>query len=200
MKFLQPHVELFRLEENRVIKDETLPIYLKEGDFLDEKQFFFKSDSPEGDAIRYQIKINDDQEYEVTEENLDEDHLLESFTEEPVDNEHSRIDLVNAEVLSNANDKSNEPQPSQYVLLEEPNDEEEEVELPISNKKSIPASPTPSISQETCQSTDPDERYLLSCLPAFKRFTPQQKALVRMGIEKLFYEVEFEPASKKFKT
>jgi hypothetical protein len=33
---------------------------------------------------------------------------------------------------------------------------------------------------------------LLSCLPALKRFTPQQKAYVRMGIERLFYEVEFE--------
>jgi len=50
---------------------------------------------------------------------------------------------------------------------------------------------------------DPDERYLMSCLPAFKRFTPQQKAYVRMGIEKLFYEVEFEnisePRNKKLK-
>lgn len=43
---------------------------------------------------------------------------------------------------------------------------------------------------------DPDERYLMSCLPAFKRFTPQQRAYVRMGIEKLFYEVEFENVSE----
>lgn len=51
--------------------------------------------------------------------------------------------------------------------------------------------------------TDPDERYLMSCLPAFKRFTPQQKAYVRMGIEQLFYEVEFgnvsESRSKKLR-
>jgi Adh transcription factor 1 len=43
--------------------------------------------------------------------------------------------------------------------------------------------------------TDPDERYLMSCLPAFKRFNPQQKAYVRMAIERLFYEVEFENVS-----
>lgn len=51
------------------------------------------------------------------------------------------------------------------------------------------------------KNVDPDERYLMSCLPAFKRFTTQQKAYVRMGIEKLFYEVEFEniaePTTKK---
>lgn len=43
---------------------------------------------------------------------------------------------------------------------------------------------------------DPDERYLMSCLPAFKRFNPQQKAYVRMAIERLFYEVEFENVSE----
>lgn len=43
---------------------------------------------------------------------------------------------------------------------------------------------------------DDDERYLMSCLPAFKRFSPQQKAFVRKEIEKLFYEVEFENVSE----
>lgn len=52
--------------------------------------------------------------------------------------------------------------------------------------------------------TDPDEKYLMSCLPAFKRFDHQQKAYVRMAIEKLFYEVEFEnvsdPRNKRLRT
>ena len=100
----------------------------------------------------------------------------------------------------------NAQQPSKYVLLDEPNEdgeEEEEVESNLNSKKiePEPASPTPSNSEPTQPTNiiDPDERYLLSCLPAFKRFSPQQKALVRMGIERLFYEVEFEPPSKKLK-
>lgn len=52
--------------------------------------------------------------------------------------------------------------------------------------------------------TDPDERYLMSCLPTFKRFNAQQKGYVRMAIEKLFYEVEFEnvsePRNKRLRT
>ena len=55
------------------------------------------------------------------------------------------------------------------------------------------ANPTHSSSTKSSKANaiDPDERYLLSCLPAFKRFSPKQKAYVRMGVEKLFYEVEF---------
>lgn len=197
LKFLQAHVELFRLDENSRVNDETskdeaLPIYLKDDDF------FFESESPEG--IRYQIKINDEQElYEVATENSVEDHLIEGFSEGC--NEDSRIELETDGLISNDNDQ----QPSKYVLLDEPNEEsveDEEVESTLNIQKidPEPASPTTSISEPTQVTIiDQDERYLLSCLPAFKRFSPQQKALVRMGIERLFYEVEFEPANKKLK-
>jgi PII-like signaling protein len=39
---------------------------------------------------------------------------------------------------------------------------------------------------------DPDERYLLSCLPVLKRVSHQKNALLKMKIQQLLYEVEFE--------
>lgn len=79
----------------------------------------------------------------------------------------------------NENEKSNSSTPSATLSSSS---------LQIQNIKSI-ASPGKNV-------VDPDERYLLSCLPAFKRLNHQQKAYLRLGIERLFYEVEFENISE----
>jgi BESS motif len=52
-----------------------------------------------------------------------------------------------------------------------------------------------SLEQDTSISmvvVDPDERYLLSCLPVLKRLSPQKNALIKLKIQQLLYEVEFE--------
>lgn len=72
------------------------------------------------------------------------------------------------------------------------------------HQKQVPDDiPEVAISSPSKSIVDPDERYLMSCLPALKRFTPQQKAYLRMQMEKLLYEVEFgnvcEPKNKRFK-
>lgn len=187
MKFLEPHVELFRLDssirlEETQQKEQTIPVYLKD-DFNEvasenEKHFYFAEESNEEDAIRYQIKI--DQDYDENQQQ-EEEQIIETFVEEShQDTGNKKSDqaefVVVEETIKNHQMESNEKQTSNTLQ-----------QSPESSQKST---------------TDPDERYLLSCLPAFKRLTPQQKALVRIGIEKLFYEVEFElePMSKRFKS
>lgn len=186
------------------LKQQTIPIYSKEDYLNEEKHYYFEEETSEGEGIRYQIKINDDQDFEVSEDH--EDHLIEErFAIEP-DNEESGIDLDREQ------EKNIDSNKSQYgiVIVGRP---DEEVKLHNKNpevmvESILPEQPTnlslTTMHDEQQNTTDPDERYLLSCLPAFKRFSPQQKAFVRMGIERLFYEVEFEkisePARKKFKS
>lgn len=38
---------------------------------------------------------------------------------------------------------------------------------------------------------DPDERFLLSCLPIFKRLSNRKNALARMKIQQLLFDIEF---------
>lgn len=90
--------------------------------------------------------------------------------------------------------------PAERILDEEHYTVEEEQSKDNTVEKSTSINELPV--NETRSTSDPDEQYLNSLLPAFKRLTPQQKSLVRIGIEKLFYEVEFssEPSSKRFKS
>lgn len=39
---------------------------------------------------------------------------------------------------------------------------------------------------------DPDERFLLSCLPILKRLSTRKNALARMKIQQMLYEIEFD--------
>lgn len=39
---------------------------------------------------------------------------------------------------------------------------------------------------------DPDERFLLSCLPILKRLTNKKNALARLRIQQLLFEIEFD--------
>lgn len=113
----------------------------------------------------------------------------------------------NEQLLSYETETENEEQEQQEVMEEQLSLQAPTAALPDvyeEDRKSLPnSSQRVSISSPSKNIVDPDERYLMSCLPAFKRFTPQQKAYVRMGIEKLFYEVEFEnvsePKSKRAK-
>lgn len=44
----------------------------------------------------------------------------------------------------------------------------------------------------TASTNDPDERFLLSCLPILKRLSNKKNALARMKIQQLLFEIEFD--------
>lgn len=45
---------------------------------------------------------------------------------------------------------------------------------------------------QTYSSIDPDERFLLSCVPIFHRLSNKKNALARLKIQQLLYEIEFD--------
>lgn len=215
LSFLIPHVELFRLDESMKTIDQqqqqqqqndSIPIYLKE-DYLDEKHLFFtEEEHPENDdqsSMSYEIKVaKSDYNEEHISESIEEDTILDgNYVEERL--EDSTISLEDHVEMNKVIRKLSNSE-NTYMLIEQSTEEEAENMLSKgsqvhSTNVKIDNLESPSNAQKNV--IDPDERYLLSCLPAFKRLTPQQKGLIRMGIERLFYEVEFqndyEPKSKK---
>lgn len=136
--------------------------------------------------------MTDEEFDDETSYRIKEDHLLENYEEE-----------CSYEETLEQEGKTTE---SEYEAYEMENDQEELIDAvvevsSISNEQEqfktviVPSSQA-QVASPVKNIVDPDERYLMSCLPAFKRFTPQQKAYVRMGIERLFYEVEFEDAGQ----
>ena len=136
------------------------------------------------------------QEYKDDDQLLNASEAFEERIEEPLEEEDYM--LAESEVIHQ--NKSTGKSEDQFEIYEMMTENEEEVEQ---NEEVPQLCETPPQSTEAPNSVllnknvvDPDERYLMSCLPAFQRFTPQQKAYVRMGIERLFYEVEFENISE----
>lgn len=182
----------FRLEDGS--RESSAYIKGETGDFSDSDQKYLIEDN-EGDKTEYEelyeIRTNDDDfdegssSFKITE---DEDHL--TYEEEDLE----------YELLEQPEDKKDDSEPVDSYQVEEEPEDDSKAALPqtrVIHVGSIVESPTQlppiaSSSSPTKNIVDPDERYLMSCLPTFKRFTPQQKAFVRMGIERLFYEVEFE--------
>lgn len=155
----------------------------------------------------YEIKIADG--YEEDAYRIKEDHLLDgAYEEEQLEEVTDDYGIIEHEEenVDKSVDKNYSKEYESYEAEIENDDQFEMVEESVEQ----PIPPAPSEIEKTMQDkssydtpsspskniVDPDERYLMSCLPAFKRFTPQQKAYVRMGIEKLFYEVEFENVSE----
>lgn len=191
LSFLIPHVELYRLDDSKADNFTESVIRMKENDSYldeatsDEKQIYFvEEDDGDGEQVTYQIKINDDYEDEPENQYEEEERL-----------DGTIIEMDDKKLVEKYGQ-------DEYLLLddEEPNEPKVQNTPKVSASASKPSQELPS-SPAQRNIVDPDERYLLSCLPAFKRFTPKQKAAVRMGIEKLFYEVEFEdiddPKSKR---
>lgn len=169
---------------------------------------FYAEDEGEIKQV-YEIKIVDGDYEDENSYRMKEDHLMESY-EEQLENSIEEFELVEHEET----DKETKTIDEQFYFEEDNENEEQAEETEESPIASVshtdrlqsesdlkPQDPAPLASSSAKNIVDPDERYLMSCLPAFKRFTPQQKAYVRMGIERLFYEVEFEnisdPKSKK---
>ena len=192
-------MSLFRLEEGSKDFEES---YTKE--FVEtndgKRLYHIKDDAKEV----YEIRIAaDDVEEEAASFRVKDDQMLDSFEEQLEDNMEYIL-----ETESENHGKDDGQHFEAYEEAEIENEEDREIidELnPIKSEDSRQKSnennyliETPSLSKNI---VDPDERYLMSCLPAFKSFTPQQNAYVRMEIERLFYEVKFgsisEPRNKR---
>ena len=152
--------------------------------------------------IKYEIEITEDDSGmntygEMLEEEDDEGEDEAIF--EVQNDSHEQLDdeptyyIENEESLATyiVDNQSNLPKNEKNEIQEpEEQDQKSHKDPLVHNNESNPSHSSLAKSTKT-SAIDPDERYLLSCLPAFKRFSPKQKAYVRMGIEKLFYEVEF---------
>lgn len=153
--------------------------------------------------IKYEIEITEDDSGlntygEMLEEEDDEgeeeaifevqNESHDQLDDEPtyyIENEESLSTyIVDNQPILPKNDKNEIQEPEEH-------DQKSHKDLSVQINESNPSNSNPSVKSTKTSVIDPDERYLLSCLPAFKRFSPKQKAYVRMGIEKLFYEVEF---------
>lgn len=159
----------------------------------------------EEDKHVYEIKMRDDEFEDDSRVYKEEDHLLDPYEERIEDTIDEEYMLTTDEILTEKQvDKNTEEFEVYEMEPDNEGDQEQPEDIPQTShihlqSKELP--PPRTIASPAKNVVDPDERYLMSCLPAFKRFTPQQKAYVRMGIERLFYEVEFEnvsePRSKK---
>lgn len=153
--------------------------------------------------IKYEIEITEDDSGmntygEMLEEEDDEgeeeaifevqNESHEHLDDEPtyyIENEESLATfIVDNQSTLPKNEKNDNQEPEEQ-------DQKSHKDLLVQNNESNPSHSNPPPKSTKTNAIDPDERYLLSCLPAFKRFSHKQKAYVRMGIEKLFYEVEF---------
>lgn len=184
MVFLKAHVELFRLEE-------SLEPYAKDGEMTDQERQFF-DDQEDETKVEYEIRIAGEEYPQSASFRVKRDHLLESYEEQPeadveyevvdqdekgMSDEYSAHDVSATKELEEALDDSQVSGPQQI-----PNKP-----LHIQNVCHVEKQPAP-----VREPVDPDESYWASRFEAFKRLSRQQKAFVRMGIEKLLYEAEFE--------
>lgn len=183
----------FRLQDAG--KDCSDNSYIKETAFdtSDGEKFMFV----EEDELKEVYEIKEcDEYYDEESSRRKEDSLIETYEEELDEN------FTVLESDEGLIDKSDDATLEEYTFepeteIEQQQDEPETYQEPTKTHKTIVTRQSSSPASQTQKNiVDPDERYLMSCLPALKRFTPQQKAYVRMGIERLFYEVEFENVSE----
>lgn len=132
------------------------------------------------------VMINSDGEYpnqiEVDEYNEENEEQLE---EDVLDSQYERI-TANVSNKSLKNDNSSSVYYISTPASHSSINNDSHIQTSSRQTKAITQ-----ISQATAQS-DPDERFLLSCLPVFKRLNTKKNALARMRIQQLLYEIEFE--------
>lgn len=182
--FLKDHVELFRLEE-------SVDSFAKDGETTDNERQFF-DDQEDESKVEYEIRIAGEG-YQSASFRVKHDQLLESY-EEVLPEAEDEYEIVEPAVTSDEylmNDASKEQEEDESQVCDEARTFQQQnstKHLQIQNVRHIEEPPT-LVAREP---VDPDESYWSSRFEAFKRLSRQQKAYVRMGIEKLLYEAEFE--------
>lgn len=135
------------------------------------------------------VSINSDGEYhhqiEVDEEQLEVQYSEDQLEEDGLDSQYEGI-TANVSNKSMKNDNSSSVYYISTPASHSSINNDSHIQTSSRQTKAITQ-----ISQATPQS-DPDERFLLSCLPVFKRLNTKKNALARMRIQQLLYEIEFE--------
>lgn len=180
MSFLKQHVELFRTD----------------GELTDNERRFF-GDQEDESKVEYEIRIAGEEYPQNASFRVKSD--LESYEEVHSEEADVEYEIVDQDE-KNASEEYSMQDVSAHKEQEETFDESQVSEpaatfppqnfskqLQIQNVCHIEEPPAPAKAP-----VDPDESYWSSRFEAFKRLSRQQKAYVRMGIEKLLYEAEFE--------
>jgi BESS motif len=187
----------YRLEESFKSGHEMSTSYAKEtsGDGSDNDRIILVEEHKE----IFEIKLREDEYEDETRAYKEEDHLLDSYEErieDPIEEEYmmEQEEIIHEKKINDDQFEVYEMEADQEEELEQPEEDVQpsiQIHHEIQHQLQEPLTST-AVASTAKNVVDPDERYLMSCLPALKRFTPQQKAMVRMGIERLFYETEFE--------
>lgn len=143
------------------------------------------------------VKAKEENTYEIaypTEyDNMDVEDLAEI---EEVDDERNEyvVESISAQTSS---------QGEQYIIQQHIKEHEYEIRRREPTEKefdlmpfdepssSFKTEPDSKVASVILSSADSDERFLLSCAPALKRLNARQNAYVRMSIQHLLFEVEF---------
>lgn len=184
----------YRLEESFKSSHEMSTSYAKETDGSDNDRIILVEEHKE----IFEIKVQEDEYEDETRAYKEEDHLLDSYEErieDPMEEEYMMEpeEIIHEKKINDDQFEVYEMEPEQDEEPEQPEEVQTQIQIHHEIPHQLQETLTPTaVASPTKNVVDPDERYLMSCLPALKRFTPQQKAMVRMGIERLFYETEFE--------
>lgn len=115
----------------------------------------------------HQIALEDFQEDD--EDALEPSQYEQGMISTPANGKGSSVYYITSTSANNANTNvDTQPQSSQRQM------------------KIIPNATT------TTTQNDPDERFLLSCLPTLKRLSNRKNAMARVKIQQLLYEIEFD--------
>lgn len=130
------------------------------------------------------VCINSDGEFshQIEVDEYNEDQLEEDALETPQYEQRLVATNVNSKGLKNENSSV------YYIHTPTSNSSmnESQLQSPQRQTKIVTANPTSN------QHNDPDERFLLSCVPSLKRLPTKKNSLAKLRIQQLLYELEFE--------
>lgn len=132
--------------------------------------------------------INSDGEYshQIEVDEYNEDQLTDDLLEEQ--QYEQRI------TTTNINNKSIKGENSSVYYISAPTSNSS---MNNDSQLQSPQRQTKIITQSQASShNDPDERFLLSCLPILKRLPNKKNALARLKIQQLLFEIEFDEYSE----
>lgn len=182
--FLRPHVELFRLDETAttVTKKEDSPV----------------SSTIKGKSGQSMITSTGMVRCEYTNKNSSSTTSTAPTTfkllvqnDEDEDTEYQLFEANEAGELQEVRTISDDSHLQGYGEYEQETEEYEEVEEAEKLVKNT-IKPIDVIEVPKKQVTDdPDEKFLMSCLPVLKRLSNKKNALLKLKIQTLLFEVEF---------
>lgn len=124
---------------------------------------------------------------------------VDEYTEEQ-DLEEDGIDSTQYErfTLNNSNIKGENSSSVYYIsgttTKSSVNNDTHHIQSPPRQSKVLTHTQTAAVSSQ--HNADPDERFLLSCLPNLKRLPTKKNALARLKIQQILYEIEFDDYSE----